>query len=58
MERVIDVRLAGEDAIDRLMGCIEFGKPAALLVVDQMSGDKFPDPTVPDLEHRIVADFS
>ena len=55
---MIDVWLAGEDVIDGLMRCIEIGKLSALLVVDQMSGDKFPDPTVPDLERRIVADFS
>ena len=53
---MVDVRLADEDIIDRLERCVDFGEPATLAVVDQMVGDKCPDPTVPDLECGIIAD--
>ena len=56
LDRMVDVRLADEDIIDRSECCVDFGKPATFAVVDQMVGDKCPDPTVPDLECGIIAD--
>ena len=53
---MVNVRLADKDIIDRLMCCVDFGKPAALAFVDQMGDDKFPDTAVPDFECGIIAD--